>query len=82
MSVELRWEQCCETTGCTRPARYGALCLACFQSAPPGRRAVESLSSQPAPRTPPLDQDRYVSDEGAAWLERLWAAEDDREQLT
>lgn len=73
MSVELRWEQCCETPGCTKPARYGALCFACFQAAGPARRSVE-LAAQPAPQAAPLREEGYVSADGAAWLERLWAA--------
>lgn len=74
MSVELRWEQCCETPGCTKPARYGALCVACFQAAGPARRSVELLAAEPAPQAAPVLKDTYVSDQGAAWLERLWAA--------
>jgi hypothetical protein len=71
MSVHLRWEQCCESTDCTKPAHHGSLCAACFRAATPARRAVELLASAPAPaaRAP-----GYVSDDGAAWLERLWAA--------
>ena len=73
MSVKLRWEQCCETSGCTRPARYGALCFACFQAAGPERRSVELSAAQPAPQTAPLREDGYVTEDGAAWLKRLWA---------
>jgi len=74
MSVELRWEQCCETAGCTKPARYGALCFACFQCAGPARRSVELLAAQPAPQVAPVRADDYVSADGAAWLAGLWAA--------
>ena len=74
MSVELRWEQCCETLGCTKPARYGALCFGCFQAAGPARRAVELLAAEAAPQTAPPRDEGYVSDDGAAWLARLWAA--------
>ncbi len=74
MSVELRWEQCCETSGCTKPARDGALCLACFQAAGPAHRSLELLAAQPAPQTPPVRDDGYVSGDGDAWLKRLWAA--------
>ena len=73
MSVEVRWEQCCETAGCTKPARYGALCFFCFQCASPARRAVE-VASDRRPQPPASIEGGYVSDEGAAWLERLWAA--------
>ena len=73
MSVELRWEQGCETTGSTKPARYGALCFACFQAAGPARRSVELLAAPPAPQTAPLREHGYVSDDGAEWLKRLWA---------
>jgi hypothetical protein len=74
MSVELRWEQCCESHDCTKPAHYGALCAACFFAATPARRAAELLAAGPA--VDELDDagDGYVSREGAAWLEGLWAA--------
>ena len=73
MSVEVRWDQCCETAGCTKPARYGALCFFCFQAAGPARRAVE-VACESAPQPAALTETGFVSDEGAAWLERLWAA--------
>jgi hypothetical protein len=76
MSVSMRWEQCCASEGCTRPARHGALCAACFLAAAPARRAVELLGDQPAMRTRAIEvpADAYVSDEDRAWLEELWAA--------
>lgn len=70
MSAELRWEQCCETSGCKKPALHGVLCAACFYLASPARRAVELLASPPAR---PPDKD-VVSAAGAAWLARIWAA--------
>jgi hypothetical protein len=73
MSVEVRWDQCCETAGCTKPARYGALCFFCFQGATPARRAVE-VAADPTSQPAAAADGGYVSDEGAAWLERLWAA--------
>jgi hypothetical protein len=73
MSVELRWEQCCESANCTKPAQYGVLCASCFRAATPARRAVELLASRPEQRRTPVISDR-VSDEGAAWLAQLWAA--------
>ena len=69
MSVELRWEQCCESHGCTRPAHHGALCAACFRAATPARRAVELLAGAPGVRG-----EARVSHAGAAWLAALWAA--------
>jgi hypothetical protein len=74
MSVALRWEQCCETQGCTRPAHYGALCAACFLGATPARRAAELLAAAPAVEEVHGGGDCYVSPRGAAWLEALWAA--------
>ncbi len=68
----MRWEQCCESEGCTKPARHGTLCAACFLAATPARRAVELLAGAPDP--PPALADDYVSDAGASWLARLWAA--------
>ena len=73
MSVELRWEQCCESANCTKPARHGVLCAACFRAATPARRAVELLANTPEPTQIPV-RNAQVSDEGAAWLARLWAA--------
>lgn len=71
MSVELRWDQCCETHGCTKPARFGALCTTCFHAATPARRAVElRRDARPAAAA----ADRVVDEEGAAWLSELWAA--------
>jgi hypothetical protein len=74
MSVDLRWEQCCATPGCKKPARHGTLCFACFQAATPAQRAVERLAAEPAPAPAPGREQGYVSEEGAAWLEQLWAA--------
>ena len=71
MSVELRWEQCCESRGCTKPARHGVLCAACFRAATPARRAVELLAGRPPAGA---RADGRVSDAGAAWLAELWAA--------
>jgi hypothetical protein len=51
MSVSMRWEQCCESEGCKRPARYGLLCVVCFMAATPARRVVELDTS----RDDPLD---------------------------
>jgi hypothetical protein len=73
MSVELRWEQCCESANCTKPARHGVLCAACFRVATPARRAVELLAGRPECGQTPVRATR-VSDEGAAWLAQLWAA--------
>lgn len=73
MSVVLRWEQCCETAGCKKPARHGALCVACFYGATPAIRAVELLAAEPAGRSlAPADD--YVTDDGVVWLAELWAA--------
>jgi hypothetical protein len=76
MSVELRWEQCCESQDCKKPAHYGALCAACFFAATPARRAAELLASEPAKDADAGagTGDGYVSRMGAAWLEELWAA--------
>jgi len=49
MSVSMRWEQCCESEGCKRPAQHGLLCAACFMAATPARRAVE-LDTSPVHR--------------------------------
>jgi len=49
MSVSVRWEQCCESEGCKRPAHYGQLCAACFMAATPARRVVEMDAAQPDP---------------------------------
>jgi membrane-bound lytic murein transglycosylase B len=46
MTVNMRWEQCCESTGCTKPARHGSLCAACLMAATPARRAVELLADR------------------------------------
>jgi len=48
MSVSLRWEQCCESAGCKRPAHYGELCAVCFMAATPARRVVELDTSRVA----------------------------------
>jgi len=76
MTVELRWEQCCESHGCARPARFGALCTSCFLSATPARRAAE-IHGLPRPRAVPDGPeaaDGVVDRAGAAWLSELWAA--------
>lgn len=70
MSVSLRWEQCCETPGCTKPALHGVLCAPCFYAAGPARRAVELLGARPVP--PPGEV--FVGDRGVEWLARIWAA--------
>ncbi len=67
----MRWEQCCESDGCTKPAHHGALCAACFLAATPARRAAELLVASPSPAPA---RDNYVDGEGAAWLQELWAA--------
>jgi hypothetical protein len=72
VSVQLRWDQCCESTGCKRPARFGVLCTACFLESPPARRAVESAAPTAGGREPRADD--VVDPEGAAWLRELWAA--------
>lgn len=72
MSVNLRWEQCCESTGCTKPAHNGALCAACFLAATPARRATELLAA--VATEPSVQADAYVDDEGVSWLEQLWDA--------
>jgi hypothetical protein len=74
MSVAMRWEQCCASEGCARPARHGALCAACFLAATPARRAVELLGDGAAPHAVEVPADGYVSADGRAWLEELWAA--------
>ena len=74
MSFELRWEQCCGSEGCGRPAHYGVLCAPCFFAATPARRAVELLAGAPATGDAAGRAEGYVSRDGAAWLENLWAA--------
>jgi hypothetical protein len=54
MSVSVRWEQCCESAGCKRPAHYGLLCAACFMAATPARRVVE-LATAWVDRVDPLE---------------------------
>lgn len=73
MSVSLRWEQCCDSDGCTKPAHHGTLCAVCFLAATPARRATELLGAAP---TPPADPsiDGYVDEAGVSWLEQLWDA--------
>jgi hypothetical protein len=71
MSVRLRWEQCCESEGCTKPAHHGSLCAACFLVATPARRAVELLGSATRDAKAPDD---FVSAHGVQWLQELWAA--------
>jgi hypothetical protein len=74
MSVSMRWEQCCASEGCTKPARHGALCVSCFLAASPARRAAELLGDEPATDAREVPADGYVSADGRAWLEELWAA--------
>jgi hypothetical protein len=74
MSVNMRWEQCCESQGCTKPAHHGALCAACFLAATPARRATELLAAQPTQDSVARAGEGYVSDEGVTWLKELWAA--------
>ena len=75
MSVHLRWEQCCATQDCTRPARYGALCTACFTAATAQRRAVESGGAGERPKDARAARaGDLVDPAGAAWLSALWAA--------
>jgi hypothetical protein len=85
MSVSMRWEQCCESADCTRPAHYGVLCAACFRAATPARRVVELDTSQvdplealwslPAVPTAPPARRRVVepAGTGVAALEALWS---------
>jgi len=49
MSVSMRWEQCCDSEDCKRPAHYGVLCAACFMAATPARRVVELDTSRVDP---------------------------------
>jgi hypothetical protein len=72
MSVNLRWEQCCETQGCNRPARHGSLCTSCYLIATPGRRAAERLGA--APDAAGIARRDLVDASGVRWLEDLWAA--------
>jgi hypothetical protein len=74
MSVEMRWEQCCESQDCTKPAHHGVLCAACFLAATPARRTVEHLAGEPVTDWTARRRAGYVSHQGAAWLEELWAA--------
>jgi hypothetical protein len=75
VSVQLRWEQCCETQDCNRPARYGDLCTACFLQATPQRRAVELGARERAPdEVTAARAEDVVDPAGAAWLRELWAA--------
>jgi hypothetical protein len=74
LSIQLRWEQCCESQGCTKPARYGDLCTACFLAATPARRAVELGSDRRGRREITASGESVVDPEGAAWLRDLWAA--------
>jgi hypothetical protein len=74
MSVSMRWGQCCESEGCKRPARHGALCNACWLAATPARRAVEQFVARCIDDASSEELDDYVSADGAAWLEELWAA--------
>ena len=74
LSIQLRWEQCCESPGCTKPARYGDLCTACFLAATPARRAAELSADRRGPREIAPAGESVVDREGAAWLWDLWAA--------
>jgi hypothetical protein len=74
LSIQLRWEQCCESQGCTKPARYGDLCAACFLAATPARRAVELGVDRRGPREITPSRESVVDPAGAAWLRDLWAA--------
>jgi hypothetical protein len=75
MSVQLRWEQCCATRDCTRPARYGDLCTSCFQAATPQRRAAANGGAgEHAPDALAVRPADIVDPAGAAWLRELWAA--------
>jgi hypothetical protein len=71
VSFNMRWEQCCDSDGCTKPAHHGALCAACFRAATPARRAVELLAQSAAAAAPAV---AYVDEAGASWLQDLWAA--------
>jgi hypothetical protein len=44
MSSQMRWEQCCTSRDCTKPAHIGELCAPCFMAATPARRATELLA--------------------------------------
>lgn len=72
MSCRLRKDQVCETKGCMRPARYGSLCPAHFQSASAARRRTELLADMTTAGEAPAAA--IVSDGGAAWLARQWDA--------
>jgi hypothetical protein len=72
MSVHLRWEQCCESEGCTKPARHGVLCTPCYLAATPGRRAVERLAA--APDSAHDVRADLVDERGVRWLQDVWAA--------
>lgn len=74
MSVNVRWDQSCESDGCKKPALHGALCAACFRAASPARRAVELLAGSPAERHAAPTDDEPVDAAGASWLRALWAA--------
>jgi hypothetical protein len=75
MTVQLRWEQCCQSPGCMRPARFGSLCTACLLSASPARRAAELLADARGPAlAPPPAAHGVVNAAGAPWLSELWAA--------
>jgi hypothetical protein len=78
VSVQLRWEQCCATQDCTRPARYGDLCTTCYLAATPQRRAVALGGPGLAAAKHAPDVAAYATDvvdpAGAAWLSALWAA--------
>jgi hypothetical protein len=84
MSVSMRWEQCCESEDCKRPAHYGVLCAACFRAATPARRVVEldtsradpleTLWSLPAVHTAtPARRGAEPAGTGVDALEALWS---------
>ena len=73
LSVQLRWEQCCATQDCIRPARYGDLCTACFLAATPQRRGERTAGAR-APDALAACPEDVVDPAGAAWLRELWAA--------
>jgi hypothetical protein len=84
MSVSMRWQQCCESEGCKRPAHFGVLCAVCFMAATPARRAVELDTSRgdplealwSLPAVEPVTLARRaveLNSPGADALEALWS---------
>ena len=47
MTVQLRYDRCCETEGCMKPAHLGALCVAHWMAATPATRADELAADPP-----------------------------------